>query len=411
MPPVKALVVGGGIAGPAFAHWLSRTGALVTVIERSSAMRTSGQQIDLRGQGVEVVKRMGILPAVRARRVREPGTQFVDVSGRVWASFPAVETGTGMQGVTSEYEIMRGTLVDILYGLTRDKPNVKHLFDTTVDSFTQDEKDAAAGKVHVRFGDGKEEDFDLVVGADGTGSHTRRMMLGPEAPDPRHRKAGYIAFFSAPAEQGDPPEFTGCMLPGRLPRMIGTRKDVPELTRVYMIMDDTDPAVEAAYLSGDRAAIKAALADLYEEGSHWQCPRLMAALRNAPEADDLYCTPFEDVRLPPGGWSRGRVVLLGDAAHAETANGYGTSYALIGAYLLAGELARALGTPGLAAGEAVAQAAREYEEKWRPVATATQGDKPWFGRLAHPRMVGLTAASGKWKLPEYPELLAVEEQD
>ncbi|KAL8419268.1 hypothetical protein RB594_002472 [Gaeumannomyces avenae] len=258
---------------------------------------------------------------------------------------------------------MRGTLVDILYGLTRDKPNVKRLFDTTVDSFTQDEKDAAAGKVHVRFGDGKEEDFDLVVGADGTGSHTRRMMLGPEAPDSRHRKGGYIAFFSAPAEQGNPPEFTGCMLPGRLPRMIGTRKDVPELTRVYVFMNDTDPAVEAAYLSGDRAALKAALADLYEEGGHWQCPRLMAALRNAPEADDLYCTPFEDVRLPPGGWSCGRVVLLGDAAHAETANGYGTSYALIGAYLLAGELARALGSPGLAAGEAVAQAAREYENK------------------------------------------------
>ncbi|KAI6089620.1 hypothetical protein F4821DRAFT_230552 [Hypoxylon rubiginosum] len=426
MSSLKVLIVGGGIAGPALAYWLSRIGAEITLIERSPEVRASGQQLDLRGQGVPMMKKMGIEAAVRAASVREPGLQLVDIKGRTKAFFPAAQTGSNKQGITSEFEIMRGDLVRILYGLTEGLPNVKHLFGTTVRSFTQDEESNSDGKVHVTFQDGREEDFDIVVAADGTGSKLRKMMLGPDAPDPRHPLGGHIGYFSIPSAPGDSDRATFCLLPGpRVSRIIGTRKDCADLTRIYMIMRGAVPELDAAYKSGNLAEQKKALADLYQDGG-WECNRFFEALRTAPEADDLYCTPFEEVRLPKGSWSKGRVVLIGDAAHSATANGYGTTWGLIGAFILAGEIGNVYERDSPLSTAAIVQAAKSYEEKFRPIATAGHGGSQLFESLSAPRsrfgiwimhmfakvashlhldqMGGLDSQTAKWPLPDYPKL-------
>ncbi|KAK4940286.1 hypothetical protein LTR10_019606 [Elasticomyces elasticus] len=426
MAVLKVLIIGGGVAGPALAHWLSRIGANVTLIERSPQIRASGQQVDLRGQGVTMMKKMGIEAAVRAATVHEPGTQLIDTNGRTKAFFAAAASGTGKQSITSEYEIMRGNLVNILYDLTKSRPNVKHLFDTTVDRFTQDDESDPNGKVHVSFRDGRQEDFDLVVGADGTGSKTRKMMLGPDAPDPRRWLGGYIGYFSVPSQPHDSDRFTFCHLPGgRVSRIIGTRKDIPELTRVYLQMRGKDAAVDAASKSGNLADLKTALADLYQGGG-WECERFTKALRTAPEADDLYFTPFVEVQLPKGTWSKGRVVLIGDAAHSSTADGYGSTWGLVGSYILAGEIATLLKENKSSPTAAVTQGAKNYEDKFRPIATATHGRGQWFENAFFPtssigiwtihniarmaaymkldQMGGLTDTQSKWQVPEYPEL-------
>ncbi|KAF4982954.1 hypothetical protein FZEAL_1524 [Fusarium zealandicum] len=422
MAPLKVLIVGGGVAGPALAHWLSRTGASITLIERSPQIRASGQQLDLRAQGVPMMKKMGIEPAVRAVGVHETGTQFIDTSGQTKAFFPAVQSGSGRQSITSEYEIMRGDLVHILYGLTETSPNVKHVFNTTVDTLTQDDESDPAGKVHVGFNDGTKQDYDLVVGADGTGSRTRKLMLGPDAPDPRHHQGGYIGFFSIPSKPGDSDRFTFFHLPGR---WIGTRQDNPELTRIYMYTDDKNAALDAAHESRDLAELKKAWGDIFQ-GEGWECDRFMKGLKDAPEADDLYSTPFVQVRLPEGSWSKGRVALIGDAAHSGTANGIGTTWALVGAYILAGEIA-ALQSMGESSA-AVVQGAKNYEARFRPIATALHGQKDYGQRLMAPRSslgiwllhsaakamaylqleqrVGLDKKTASWALPEYPELVS-----
>ncbi|TVY59633.1 Uncharacterized protein LSUE1_G010013 [Lachnellula suecica] len=402
MAPLKVLIIGGGVAGPALAHWLSHIQANITLIERSPSMRASGQQVDLRGQGVAMMKKMGIEEAVRAASVQESGTQLVDIHGRTKAFFPAVKSG-------------------------KNRQNVKHLFNTTVESLTQDEFESNPnGKVHVRFQDGRQEDFDLVVGADGTGSKTRKMMLGPDAPDPRHSKGGYIGFFSIPANPQDSDRFTMCFLPGpRVSRMIGTRKNCPELTQIYMIMRGKDKVLEAAHKSGSLAELKKAWGDLYQGGG-WECDRFMEALGQSPEADDLYCTPFVEVQLPTGSWSKGRVVLIGDAAHSGTADGYGSTWGLVGAYILAGEIATRLGKDELPMTAAVVEGADSYEEIFRPIATANHGGSEWFENISNPRssfgigvfyafarvaayfrldqMAGFDGKTAKWQLPEYPEL-------
>jgi 2-polyprenyl-6-methoxyphenol hydroxylase-like FAD-dependent oxidoreductase len=426
MPPLKVLIVGGGIAGPALAHWLSRIGADITVIERSPDIRASGQQVDLRAQGVTMMKKMGMEAAVRAAAVNEPGIEFIDLKGRTQAFFPAVKSGTGKQRFSSEFEIMRGDLVRILHELTEKRHNVQYLFNTTVDSFTQDEENDPNGKVHVTFQDGRKEDFDLIVGADGSGSKTRRIMLGPNAPDPRHPLGGYIGYFSIQSKPEDSNRAIFCILPGRkVSRVIMTRKDCPELTRVYMLMRGKDAALDAAYKSGSLAEQKKAWADLYQDGG-WQCNRFMEALRHAPEADDLYGTPFEEVRLPKGSWSKGRAVLIGDAAHSQTANGYGTTWGLVGAYILAGEIATSYRKDRSSPTAAVLHGAKNYEEKFRPIATAMHNSNQWAESVLFPRshlgiwclhafakvmaylrldqMAGLDDKTSKWQLPDYPEL-------
>ncbi|KAG0649397.1 Monooxygenase CTB7 [Hyphodiscus hymeniophilus] len=423
MPPLKVLIVGGGIAGPSLAYWLSRINAEVTLIERFPHIRATGQQVDLRAQGVPMMKRMGIEAAVRSAIVHEPGMQLINQNGQTKAYFPATYTNSEKQSLTSEFEIMRGHLVGILYGLTKGKENVRHVFDTAIEDFEQDDESDPNGKVHVRFSNGQREDFDLVVGADGSGSQTRKIMLGPDAPDPRYSLGGHIGFFTIPGTPAESNRWTLCHLPGG--RIIGTRKDRPDLLRIYMIIYGKQPTLESAYQSGSLKELKKAWVDLYQGGG-WECDRFMHELQHAPEADDLYATRMDEIHLPKGSWSKGRVVLLGDSAYCQTVGGLGATLSLVGAYVLAGEIASLYNKDGWSPTAAVVQGAKNYEERLCPIATAAQGGSKRGLSLLLPRsnfgikvlqtIAGLAAAfkgdqlssvstkTSKWSLPTYTEL-------
>lgn len=89
IPPLRVLISGAGIAGNALAILLAKQGHAITVIERFPQLRTSGLQVDLRGHGIEVLKRMGLEEAFRARTAPEMGMRIVDKEGRDRAFFPA----------------------------------------------------------------------------------------------------------------------------------------------------------------------------------------------------------------------------------------------------------------------------------------------------------------------------------
>ncbi|XXG96727.1 60S ribosomal protein L32 [Hypoxylon texense] len=381
MAPLKVLIAGAGIAGPALAFWLARIGCETTVIERSSAIRDSGHQVDLRGQGIVVMRLMGIEDAVRARLCTEPGMRFVDHRGRSQAFIPANRTGKGTQSATSEFEIMRGDMVDLLYEATRDLKGVKYIFDSHIKDFTQDEG-SPNGKVHVTFADGTKDDYDILVGAEGIGSKTRKIMLGPSFPDPRHDLGAHVAYYTAPAQEGDSNDWITCLIPGR--KFLMTRKDKPENIRVYLA---TRGNCETLHAAKTLAKQKAALAELFKGSEGAQLDRYLKALVESPMADDLYSQHMTQIRLPEGAWSRGRVVLLGDAAYCPTpfGGGVGTTAALIGAYLLAGELAKrweanggSLDTSGIEA------ASKEYERHLRPFITSEQKGHSWFVKAILP---------------------------
>src|SRR5262245_65938446 len=83
---LKVLVSGASIAGLTLAHWLTKHGFNVTVVELGAEPRTGGAPIDVRGLALDVADRMGILPGLRAARESMEGAAFVNASGKIVGS-------------------------------------------------------------------------------------------------------------------------------------------------------------------------------------------------------------------------------------------------------------------------------------------------------------------------------------
>ncbi|MET9953588.1 FAD-dependent monooxygenase [Streptomyces sp. NPDC006339] len=331
------LISGASVAGPALALQLRRHGFTPTVVERAPALRTGGYKVDLRGTAIEVCRRMGILDAVRAHSTDMRGGSYVDADGRTIGELPADIFGGRVDG---DDEIMRGELARILYERTRD--DVEYLFDDSVAALHDD-----GDGVDVTFESGTRRRFDLVVGADGMHSRTRRLVFGEERRFTRHLGA-YISIFTAPDLLGLERWETYHALPGKLVCVYSSAGE----TDAKNLFVFRSPG-ELPYHHRDFAAQKRLLADAFA-GDGWEIPRLLG---HAADAGDFYLDSIGLIEMDR--WSRGRVVLLGDAAHCTSpASGQGTGLALTGAYVLAGELAAAEGDHRVAF--------EEYEGVMRP---------------------------------------------
>ncbi|MCM1020559.1 FAD-dependent monooxygenase, partial [Micromonospora sp. XM-20-01] len=234
---MRVLICGGGCAGPALAFWLVRLGHQVVIVERAPDLRAAGAQIDFREQGITTLKRMGLIDDIRARLVDEAGVSIVDEDGRAWATLFANKTGHGPQGPTSEFEIMRADLVQLLYEKTKN--DVEYVFGKSVDHFEQDDE-----RVDVHFSDGTSDVFDLVVGADGQGSRIRKAIL-PENVDPYLHTGFHVAYFFVPRIPSDTNIRDVYQSPGG--RQIMRRSHNPEETQVYFIYRDDSPDVRAIH--------------------------------------------------------------------------------------------------------------------------------------------------------------------
>ncbi|MFI6180430.1 FAD-dependent monooxygenase [Nonomuraea sp. NPDC051191] len=288
--PLRVLVAGGGIAGQAPAFWLTRGGHRGTVVERFPVLRAAGAQVDLRGQGIEAVERMGLLDAVRGKLVDEAG-----VRGRTKATIMANTSGQGRQTLTSEYEIMRGDLVRILHDASKD--DTEYVFGVRMDGFDQDEQ-----KVVAHFSDGSSGEFDLLVGADGQGSRIRRAIL-PAGCDPYWRVGIHMAYWFVPRIASDGNLRDTCMVPGG--RQIMRRSHNPTETQVYFVMQEESEEASAIHREPVERQQKFWASRFRDAG--WQTERFIDGMRTSP-----FFYSQEIVQVRTGTWSEGRVVLAGE---------------------------------------------------------------------------------------------------
>jgi len=326
---MKVLVAGAGIAGPALALWLRRYGAEVTVVDHAERPRPGGQAVDIRGAAREVVERMGLGGEIRDACLDERGLAMVDKRGRRRVEMPAEMFGG--EGIVAELEILRGDLADILLAATR--ADVEYRFGDRITSLVQD-----AGGVEAGFVRGRRERYDVVVGADGVHSGVRALAFGPDGDFVRHLGA-YTAYFTVPvsarAGAALDPWFLMYNAPGG--RVAGVRPDRDGASKAYLSF--TSPPLSEAELRDPRRVLAERMAD-----AGWRVPELLAHL---PQAGDFVFGAVEQVRVDQ--WFRGRVVLLGDAGYCGSPlAGHGTSLALVGAYVLAGELSRCAADPAAA---------------------------------------------------------------
>ncbi|RZT87676.1 2-polyprenyl-6-methoxyphenol hydroxylase-like FAD-dependent oxidoreductase [Pseudonocardia sediminis] len=347
------LISGASIAGPALAHWLNVQGWRTTIVERFDELRDEGQNIDVRGAGREVARRMGIEDAIRAATTGETGTEFVDGDGKRVAYFPAGESDSG--GATAELEILRGQLSRIIVDRTR--PDTEYVFGDQITAL--DERDDG---VTVAFAHGPERTFDLVVVAEGLRSRTRALALpGVDAV----RELGfYVAYTTIPRTAEDT-DLWRWQSAGR-GRSVTLRPDNRGTIRASLGFLADVRGLDELGRDDQITILRRTFADV-----GWVAPRVLDALGDAP----LYFDAVGQTRLP--AWSNGRTGLVGDAAYCSSPiSGMSTSLALTGAYVLAGELAT---NPDHRTAFA------RYESVMRPYVDKAQKLPPGAPRIANPR--------------------------
>lgn len=300
------------MAGPALAWWLNQYGYRVTIVERAPGIRPGGYAVDFRGTVMQVLQHMNILHEIRKRETRSGKITLVDKNNRKLSSFPDAFT-------SGELEIMRGDLANVLYNATRQ--DVEYIFDDTITGITELEDG-----VEVTFAREQARRFDLVFGADGLHSRVRSLVFGPEPEFIKHLGL-YLAIFTVPnfMNLGMDGLFYGSL--GKRVGVFGASAGAEARVSLYFTSDLLN------YDYRDIAQQKQIVREHFA-GEPWQVPQLLEMMEDAP---DFYFDSISQIKMDT--WHRGRVALLGDAAHcASPMAGMGTSMAVLDAYILAGEL-------------------------------------------------------------------------
>ena len=347
------LISGAGIAGPTYAYWLSAAGYAPTLVERAPALRTGGYVIDFWGLGYDIAERMGLLPAIdrvgyHVRAVRIVG----DAGGRI-AGFgtKVFDELTGGRYVT----LARSDLSRLLY----EKASTEVVFDEEIVALEQRPE-----CVTVRLRRGGERRFDLVIGADGLHSSVRRLVFGPQQSFERYLGYTVAAFETRGYRRRDENVYLMYGQPGHMVGRVALHDDRTLFLFIFVSGADHSPATLAEQ--------KAKLREVYGAAG-WECPDILGEVARSSE---LYFDRVSQIRMD--SWSRGRVALIGDAAFCVSlAAGQGSALAMISAYVLAGELARAEGRYD--------EAFAAYEARLRGYIAAKQHGAERFAAAFAPR--------------------------
>lgn len=318
---MRILVSGAGIAGPVLAYWLNWYGFSVTVVERAVTLRkTGGHAVDLFRPAVDISERMGVLD-----RIEECATGTARLTLRPEGSSRAVRVDLGKifsAASDRHVEIMRDDLREIYYDATCD--DVEYLFGDSITELSPDGE--------VRFEHASPRRFDLVIGADGLHSTVRRLAFGDRPGDSTFIGAylGVLTLHEAAALDRELLIHVGV---GRTVGMYGTRHS-GEARALFLFHSEQELDYHYRDAPRQKELLRNAFQDMHPDVDHW-----LAELDTTPA---FYFDSITQLHLDT--WSRGRVTLVGDAGYCPgPAVGGSTTLAVVGAYVLAGELARARG--------------------------------------------------------------------
>jgi 2-polyprenyl-6-methoxyphenol hydroxylase-like FAD-dependent oxidoreductase len=312
----NVLIIGGGVSGMSLAICLRRIGIDVDLIEKDSEWRAAGAGLSLNGASLAAFGRVGVLERMEAEGHSHAGFELYDIEGTLLhRALPPPDPS----GLPSGGGILRPVLHRILADGMRSA-GARVRLGVAVESLRAEESG-----VLVRSTDGEERRYELVVGADGLHSRLRELVF-PQAPKPRFTGQGcWRAVFPRPAGLDcvqmymDERHKAGLNPVSRDEMYMFLLEHVPDNPRM--------PEAQWPELLAERLA---------PFGGIWRGLRAGLGAQSR-----INYRPLE-VLLLPSPWYRGRVVLIGDAAHATTPHAaYGCGLAVEDAIVLAEELERA----------------------------------------------------------------------
>ena len=371
MSGLNVLISGSGIAGNVLAFWLIRAGANVTIIERDSELRRTGQSIDIRGCAVDVIEMMGLKSQLDAAKTSEKGLKFVDTHGKDWAVFPT--TGkANQQSFSSEYEVLRGELAGLFSDAIQDR--VEWIFGDSISEMQQN-----GSSCTVSFTSGRApRTFSLVVGADGLRSSTRSKAFNVSPLENLDSMGAFAAYFTIDKDllgSTDPDLARWYAASGGRLILLRPGKNDGKTRATLIKQTDRSEAIMNKFRSTQRAGHEA-FKDLVEETWHdagWIADEVLAGMR---ASSDFYSGEIAQIKTT--SLSKGRVVLVGDAAFgAWTLTGMGTTLAIMGAYVLAGEICENA--------DDLDTAFQKYEEFMLPYANEVRDIRPNLPFFVYPQ--------------------------
>lgn len=341
-PINKILVIGAGISGLTICYWLKRFGFSPVLIEKFAYLRKEGQALDFRGASIDILKKMNIYEKMCNMRTQLELGLYVDTEGNSLHEEKGERFGF-RQG--EDIEIARGDTAEILMNALEGLPCQ---FNQSIENIEQHDNE-----VRVQFKDGRVEHYDLVIGADGIHSTTRSMVFDKN----EYKLVNLDMYFSV---------FT---IPNYL-NLSHTEVQCEANQKLISITSDKNPKIAEVAVAFRTQNILNNIRDKNEQqqlllntfqGFGWQAPKIFALM---PDSNDFYFDSlFTQVKMK--SWTKGRVVLLGDAGYcASPLSGQGNNLAMIGAYILAGELKKADGN--------YTHAFNRYNELLHPFVEASQ---------------------------------------
>jgi 2-polyprenyl-6-methoxyphenol hydroxylase-like FAD-dependent oxidoreductase len=308
------LISGASVAGPVAAYWLCKFGFNVTIIEKHSSLRLGGYRIDIRGKATEIVEKMSLRSALQNSSVKMKGSAIMKANGKKIIALNPLLFGLRRNG---DIEIMKGDLTEILYNLTKNK--AEYIFGNSITSVSSE-----VDGVTVQFQLGEERKFDLLIAADGVRSSLRSIVFNEKGT--RVTKLDYfISVLSIPNFLSLNNQELAYSSVGKVINVFSTG-NLNEAKAMIIFKADTSVCLDQ---SQQKELLKGTFLD---EGGE------IAKLSNYVDGTgDFYFSSLDQISMD--NLYKDRVVLVGDAGYCPSpASGQGTSMAIVGAYVLAGEL-------------------------------------------------------------------------
>lgn len=316
MKKKSVLISGAGIAGLTLAYWLQKSAIEVTVVEKFPHLREGGYMIDFWGLGFDVAEKMGIINDLAKAHYNIPEFQFVNEKNERVGGFNILKFRSLIQ--YRHYNLLRSNLEKILFEIVKN--NITFKFSDSITSLHPDKSG-----INVTFASGDQAEFSIVIGADGLHSNVRSLKFGSEEQFEKYL-GYYVASFTIDNYLNGDRIFFSYSTPGKQVSLYSLREN--KLATLFLFKRKLKLL--------EQECPKETLRTVYRDVG-WECPHLLEAMNKSP---DFYFDCVSQIELDH--WSNGSVGLIGDACQCVSLiAGQGSSLAMAGAYILAGELKEA----------------------------------------------------------------------